>query len=366
MPTVLITGEDGVQRRAAFPDRSLRIGRAPENDVVLADPNKGVSRAHAELQFENGHYVIVDLRSQNGTWVNGERVERAAVPANAEIAIGLYRLRLQASNPTHAAVVPKVAPALNVGDIPLYRPERAIGLNSLAGGGPVPEDIAPPRAGVSKWILFGGGVAIGVAVILVGRIMSPPPASPASTTNPAATSPAAAPIPPPAAASSAAAPAPPPAGTSPAGQAQAPAVPAEPPPKPAETAPAASTPPVNEPERPTRPAVSPAARATAREAFNAGSTLDEAGDWMGALRKYQEARQADATLPGLDRAVKGVSARLRTAGGDALARARQYDAIGQSADALKEYEKAAQWLPTDDPNRQIARSRADQLRNGGR
>ena len=108
----------------------------------------------------------------------------------------------------------------------------------------------------------------------------------------------------------------------------------------------------------------PAARAAAREAFSAGSKLDAAGDWMGALRKYDEAQQADATLPGLDRAVKGVWAKLRTAGGDALKRARQYDAIGLSADALKEYDKAAQWLPPDDPNRQIARGRADQLRNG--
>jgi tetratricopeptide (TPR) repeat protein len=110
--------------------------------------------------------------------------------------------------------------------------------------------------------------------------------------------------------------------------------------------------------------VPPAARAAAREAFNAGSKLDAAGDWMGALRKYDEAQQADATLPGLDRAVKSVWAKLRTAGGDALKRARQYDAIGLSADALKEYDKAAQWLPPDDPNRQIARGRADQLRNG--
>jgi predicted component of type VI protein secretion system len=344
MPTVLITGDDGVQRVAALPDRSLRIGRAPENDVVLPDANKGVSRAHAELRLENGHYVIVDLQSQNGTWLNGERVERAAVPANAEIAIGLYRLRLQAAVPT------------NVADMPLYRPERAVGLGSMAGAARVPAEIAPARTGISKWVLFGGGVAIGMVVILVGRIMAPPAASSASTAHPASPSPSAAPVPQPPAPTSPAAPV---------GQTETTAVPAEAPPQPPEAAPAASAPPpVDQSERPSHPAVPPAARAAAREAFNAGSKLDAAGDWMGALRKYDEAQQADATLPGLDRAVKGVWAKLRTAGGDALKRARQYDAIGLSADALKEYDKAAQWLPPDDPNRQIARGRADQLRNG--
>ena len=299
MPTVLITGDDGVQRVEALPDRSLRIGRAPDNDVVLPDANKGVSRAHAELRLENGHYVIVDLQSQNGTWMNGERVERAAVPPNAEIAIGLYRIRLQAAAPT------------NVADMPLYRPERAVGLGSMAGAARVPAEIAPARAGISKWILFGGGVAIGMVVILVGRIMAPPAASSASTTHPAAPSPSAAPVPPPAAAS-------------PAGQAETPAVPAETPSQPVEAAPAASAPPpLDESERPSHPSVPPAARAAARDAFNAGNKLDAAGDWMGALRKYDEAQQADATLPGLDRAVKGVWAKLRTAGADALKRARR-------------------------------------------
>jgi predicted component of type VI protein secretion system len=342
MPTVLITGDDGVQRVEALPDRSLRIGRAPENDVVLPGADKGVSRAHAELRLENGHYVIVDLQSQNGTWLNGQRVERAGVPANAEIAIGLYRLRLQAAVPT------------NVADMPLYRPERAVGLGSMAGAARVPAEIAPARTGISKWVLFGGGVAIGMVVILVGRIMAPPAAS-SSSTHPVAPTPSAAPVPSPAAATPAA----------PIGQAETPSVPAEQPPQPVEAAPAASAPPpADEPERPSHPAVPPAGRVAAREAFNAGNKLDAAGDWMGALRKYDEAQQADATLPGLDRAVKGVWAKLRTAGGDALKRARQYDAIGLSADALKEYDKAAQWLPPDDPNRQIARGRADQLRNG--
>src|SRR5882757_2125288 len=108
--TLLITGDDGAQRVVALAGRDLRIGRSLENDVVLPDANKGVSRTHAELRVEGGRYVVVDLQSQNGTWVNGKRVERATVPDDAEIAIGLYRLRLQAPSSTSIADLPLGGP----------------------------------------------------------------------------------------------------------------------------------------------------------------------------------------------------------------------------------------------------------------
>ncbi len=55
------------------PARALRIGRAEDNDIVLAD--LGVSRHHAELRNTgDGGYAIVDLDSSNGTFLNGARV----------------------------------------------------------------------------------------------------------------------------------------------------------------------------------------------------------------------------------------------------------------------------------------------------
>jgi len=49
-----------------------RIGRAPDNDVVL--DNKRASRYHAEIRWEKHHYILSDLESTNGTFVNGERL----------------------------------------------------------------------------------------------------------------------------------------------------------------------------------------------------------------------------------------------------------------------------------------------------
>ncbi|MGH2516921.1 MAG: FHA domain-containing protein, partial [Ktedonobacterales bacterium] len=50
------------------------LGRTAGNDVVI--PDGTVSRHHARLLFHNGQWSVEDLRSSNGTWVNGTRTKR--------------------------------------------------------------------------------------------------------------------------------------------------------------------------------------------------------------------------------------------------------------------------------------------------
>ncbi|MEV0316229.1 FHA domain-containing protein [Nonomuraea fuscirosea] len=64
----------------------VSIGRAPENDIVLADLR--VSRRHAELRIDAGGHEIVDVGSRMGTYVNGQRVQRARVTPDDLIGIG--------------------------------------------------------------------------------------------------------------------------------------------------------------------------------------------------------------------------------------------------------------------------------------
>ncbi len=52
----------------------INIGRRPDNHLVLDD--KRVSRQHAQLRLQQGHYMIFDLDSAGGTWVNGERTRQ--------------------------------------------------------------------------------------------------------------------------------------------------------------------------------------------------------------------------------------------------------------------------------------------------
>lgn len=66
------------------------VGRHPEADIFFDDVT--VSRRHAEVTRTGGFFEIVDQRSLNGTYVNGERVDRAVLDDGAEVRIGKFRL----------------------------------------------------------------------------------------------------------------------------------------------------------------------------------------------------------------------------------------------------------------------------------
>lgn len=66
------------------------IGRHPDSTVFLDDIT--VSRRHTCITREAAQYVVTDEGSLNGTYVNRERVERAALHHGDEIQVGRYRL----------------------------------------------------------------------------------------------------------------------------------------------------------------------------------------------------------------------------------------------------------------------------------
>jgi len=74
----------------------LRIGRAPDNEIILDAPS--VSRYHAELVYQNGAHqpIITDLGSTNGTFINGE-ILRSPYPLLPTdwVTIGGYLLRVE-------------------------------------------------------------------------------------------------------------------------------------------------------------------------------------------------------------------------------------------------------------------------------
>ncbi|MFG3294312.1 FHA domain-containing protein [Streptomyces sp. NPDC048179] len=70
-----------------LPAGTVRIGRAPDNDVVVDDLI--VSRHHAELRAHpGGGFEIVDLNSHNGTYLNGRTVTRAPLGPRDVVGIG--------------------------------------------------------------------------------------------------------------------------------------------------------------------------------------------------------------------------------------------------------------------------------------
>jgi pSer/pThr/pTyr-binding forkhead associated (FHA) protein len=65
---------------------SVTFGRAAEADVII--PDTKVSRIHAEIKPWDGEFVIKDLKSRNGIFVNGVRVEVAVLKSGDVIRIG--------------------------------------------------------------------------------------------------------------------------------------------------------------------------------------------------------------------------------------------------------------------------------------
>ena len=195
MASLRIVGADGAEKIVELREGKVQIGRGRDNDVVLADQEKGVSRTHAELRFENGRYIIVDLQSQNGTWLNGRRVERGEVPPGAEITIGDYRLTIRKESPPSTMNVTAGAtiarPVRDLGDLQIREHVQAPAYHAPPPRVPPARTApqAPPQRNMVVAVLV-----VAAAVVLFGTvayIFTPGGggASPARAVEPAPTEP---------------------------------------------------------------------------------------------------------------------------------------------------------------------------------
>ncbi|MBD0690016.1 FHA domain-containing protein [Streptomyces sp. CBMA123] len=96
-PTLLVPESSNVFRSPSavldLPGPTVRIGRAPDNDLVMDDLL--VSRHHAELrELPDGRHEIVDLESHNGTYLNGHPVRHAPIGPTDIVGIGHAELCL--------------------------------------------------------------------------------------------------------------------------------------------------------------------------------------------------------------------------------------------------------------------------------
>jgi hypothetical protein len=66
------------------------VGRHPDSDIFLDDVT--VSRRHAEFSREDDRFVVRDVGSLNGTYLNRERIESTPVSSGDEVQVGKFRL----------------------------------------------------------------------------------------------------------------------------------------------------------------------------------------------------------------------------------------------------------------------------------
>src|SRR5688572_12698939 len=68
-------------------EERLSLGRNTRNEIVIE--NTFISSFHAELQRQDdGCYEVIDLKSSNGTFVNGKRVDRAVLRPGDKVRFG--------------------------------------------------------------------------------------------------------------------------------------------------------------------------------------------------------------------------------------------------------------------------------------
>ncbi|MHC1745282.1 MAG: sigma 54-interacting transcriptional regulator [Syntrophobacteraceae bacterium] len=85
-PTIEVISGSANRKVFALGPEKLRIGRVNYNDVVLNDGK--VSRTHAAIYFEKGYYVVEDLNSTNGIYVDGNLVHKVVLRSGSQITIG--------------------------------------------------------------------------------------------------------------------------------------------------------------------------------------------------------------------------------------------------------------------------------------
>lgn len=90
MAEIIVKYDDKVIERVVIDKRRISIGRTKENDIVLE--NRGVSRRHAVIEFNDSGAVVIDNESLNGIFLNDRRVTEEVLRENDEITIGKYSL----------------------------------------------------------------------------------------------------------------------------------------------------------------------------------------------------------------------------------------------------------------------------------
>ena len=92
--TIIVSEKGGAERRQLFSVTELSVGRVQGNDLLL--PKGNVSKQHAKVFLRDGRFIVTDLNSTNGTYVNRRRIQQAtAISDGDRIYIGDFVLRIE-------------------------------------------------------------------------------------------------------------------------------------------------------------------------------------------------------------------------------------------------------------------------------
>ncbi len=123
----------GDGRPVAMRGGAMTLGRGDENDLVLPDPDKTISKRHCAIEDQDGGIVVVDL-STNGTFLNYDKVPLGRVPTPLNdgdiLTMGPYELLVEIA----VAAAPVDLPPLGEDRVPVGRASAAAGIDDLLDG----------------------------------------------------------------------------------------------------------------------------------------------------------------------------------------------------------------------------------------
>ena len=150
---------DQVLKEVSLTQAATTIGRLPDNSVQI--DNLAVSGHHAKISWDQDHYVVEDLGSLNGTFVNNERVGKATLKHGDQMKIGkhLVEFKNEGKVPNFAGAVktgpatPQLEATMRL-DTKQAREKLVDKSAPAAGAGPLgiarPAWMADPFAGAAK------------------------------------------------------------------------------------------------------------------------------------------------------------------------------------------------------------------------
>src|SRR5579872_7100248 len=90
MPKLVLKFGNSLLKEVAVGVKEVSIGRSPDNAMVIDNP--AVSHYHARVFNEEGRLTLQDFGSLNGTFVNGQRVNRTTLKPGDQVMVGKHMI----------------------------------------------------------------------------------------------------------------------------------------------------------------------------------------------------------------------------------------------------------------------------------
>jgi pilus assembly protein CpaF len=144
--SVILTEKGGPTQRLDFDTEEITVGRVDENDICL--PKGNISKKHTKIVVKDGKIIVLDLKSTNGTYVNGKKLAGPQViQASDNVYIGDFILNVEPPDlGAHADQVGDGSEAAAEDAVPTSAPGR-LGVSRVADTKPSPRPTAVPNEG---------------------------------------------------------------------------------------------------------------------------------------------------------------------------------------------------------------------------